>query len=335
MANINGCPASDGEITYFKLPAALAHAAHTSDMLIYVNGMNTEGEEHRRVAMVFSRETRHDLFGIYNMKGSPLTYNIARVMTAMKLVLDKAQVPDFVKAVVRQVLGPSVFQINTIDALIAFLTDLEQCAEDWVKKAEFEAIRLAFAGMKLYGNVSAAARIFDIVTSDAIKHRHVRVVVAHAILSGNPATLALFNLLEQDARKGKAIRIICHSQGNLIVANALSLLKWVCRGRFDGPVKVWALASPVPPRSWPLGPGLDLQLFTNAADPVTWLSLDESYQSAPANFKRSVVFREGSGMGAHDVNLYNRQHDFMISLSREFQVPKWGAVQTAGRAAAG
>lgn len=92
-----------------------------------------------------------------------------------------------------------------------------------------------------------------------------RAAIMRDVLSRNPATAALFDLLRS---RGRGEHLFAHSQGNLILSNALSAVAAVDgSGAIRGRV-VHAYGSPAV--TWPAGITLLESGFT--WDPVTWLA---------------------------------------------------------------
>lgn len=139
-------------------------------------------------------------------------------------------------------------------------------------------------------------------------------VIAHgkSLLWSNPASRALFVALWHAAKSPQQSLIVCHSQGNLITANALWVLRRL-RAHEPSPmgnVVVLGLASPNP--SWPpehLG-DFKLLLFRDKEDPITALSL-------PNVGRRPVLTPNeigATGLGAHGVHLYMAHNNFQSAL---------------------
>lgn len=89
---------------------------------------------------------------------------------------------------------------------------------------------------------------------------------ARAALSRNPAAVAMFDLLR--SLSGRRIDIFAHSQGNLILSNALQAIVAVDGSSALGRLVVHSYGSPAV--NWPANLTRSEQAFT--FDPVTWLS---------------------------------------------------------------
>ncbi|MFO0979395.1 MAG: hypothetical protein U0996_23510 [Planctomycetaceae bacterium] len=100
-------------------------------------------------------------------------------------------------------------------------------------------------------------------------------LAGEAVLSLNRASVALYNRLYDNANKRQRTIVVCHSQGNLISANAIWVLK---RARHwakpvIGKVRLFGLASPT--MSWPPNneDGFKFSLYRDDRDLVTMLSI--------------------------------------------------------------
>ena len=100
-------------------------------------------------------------------------------------------------------------------------------------------------------------------------------LAGEAVLSLNRASLALFGRLYDNAEKGKRTVIVCHSQGNLISANAVWVTKRTRHWATSpvGQVSLFGLASPT--ASWPPNneDGFQFSLYRDDRDPVTLISV--------------------------------------------------------------
>jgi hypothetical protein len=86
----------------------------------------------------------------------------------------------------------------------------------------------------------------------------------------NPTVMSLYRLLRRmvGRKDGVTIRIVAHSQGNLIASNALYLYRRaVERGEFvPHHVHVYAIASPAP--DWPASKFIHVKSFMHNLDPI-------------------------------------------------------------------
>lgn len=85
-------------------------------------------------------------------------------------------------------------------------------------------------------------------------------------LAGNPATLSMFRVL-RDPAHGRA-PLYAHSQGNLILSNALSAVRAVDGDGALAGREIHSFGSPS--LNWP--PGIDHREYGFTFDPVTWLA---------------------------------------------------------------
>ena len=141
---------------------------------------------------------------------------------------------------------------------------------------------------------------------------------AEAVLgAGNVATAVLFRRLCEKCRGNATIHIVCHSQGNLIVSNALATLCWVRGDRPLGTIHVYALASPVPAGNWPRHLSIIRHIYTIASDPVPWLSMGQSYGSGAT----VVATGRSFNLADHDVQGYLAIPQFIQAITSAMGVP--------------
>jgi hypothetical protein len=129
------------------------------------------------------------------------------------------------------------------------------------------------------------------------------------LLRGNRAAQALFETLYSCAEKGTPTVVVCHSQGNLITANALWVLSAIRGNAGVGNVRVFGLASPNV--SWPPNRqrGLIFNLYRHDADPITLISVPGIGEKP----KTEKAF--GWKMSYHDVTTkYFSRKDFQQDL---------------------
>src|SRR5205814_1925050 len=103
-------------------------------------------------------------------------------------------------------------------------------------------------------------KLYDWLTSMSEEDRLVQM---HDALAYNFATQSVFEQLLDDLGTGRPIVIVCHSQGNLIVGNALNALSCV-EGVPMPFIHVFCLASPA--LYWP--GGFSSQFYTHMDDLV-------------------------------------------------------------------
>ncbi|MCA9126275.1 MAG: hypothetical protein KDB22_04280 [Planctomycetales bacterium] len=145
-------------------------------------------------------------------------------------------------------------------------------------------------------------------------------------LSRNQACLSLFRVLRD--HRYRSADIFAHSQGNLILSNALSAVLVV-----GGPValqgrKVYSFGSPA--MNWP--PGLERQEYGFTFDPVNWLAgLDTSFTIS----KVGLPINGDMKFISHSFKSY-RDNDPAFVVNR-FRIGGWGLtfhLDKAGLAAA-
>lgn len=107
-----------------------------------------------------------------------------------------------------------------------------------------------------------------------------RAAYVRTLIQSNPATVALYDLLQESGYSTKSVPIFAHSQGNLITSNALTALalakgKEAIRGRV-----VYSYGSPC--RYWPEGLTRTNNLFT--LDLVGFLDLRFDWSSSKVGF---------------------------------------------------
>lgn len=163
----------------------------------------------------------------------------------------------------RSALALSLVQMCTVVGVYnmssSFFADLAQCLAD---KNQFNG--------PLSLSAAHRASFHRLVTPQVPAERAIR-----AALARNPAAATLFDLLRSPLHKRS--QVFAHSQGNLIVSNALQAIAAV-----DGPAAiqgrvVYSFGSPSV--SWPSG--IRHQEFGFTWDPVTWLAgVDKSLSIA-------------------------------------------------------
>lgn len=107
-----------------------------------------------------------------------------------------------------------------------------------------------------------------------------RVALVRSLISKNPATVALYDLLQMPGYINPSVPIFAHSQGNLITSNALTALA-LAKGMIavEGRI-VQSYGSPC--RFWPSRISRMNHAFT--FDPVSWLDLRFDWNSSKVGF---------------------------------------------------
>lgn len=141
------------------------------------------------------------------------------------------------------------------EGTMSFLADLWQCARDQTLPV----------GRTIHPQMRRLLNLSGDSLADAI---------GNVVLRNNLAAQTLYTELLAAAQSGQWTIVVCHSQGNLITANALWVLKHVRENTTTrmGRIRVFGLASPSV--SWPPNRqgGLVFRLYRHSGDPVTLLS---------------------------------------------------------------
>lgn len=276
---LNAAPRFDGDRTLYLSPYKKKWApGYRERVVVWVNGMATSGESHRRVAMALSEVADSHVLGIYNLKGQPEHHAFEMVM---RDILQDPVIPEGFKSGLRS--------LNTASM---FVHDVGQCVRDYLNPIAQSLERQRHTG---WGE-------------------RARYHVMRHMLKYNPAIRSVLEVLNTEVRGAGAVRVVCYSQGNLIVAAAAEALLWI-RGGYIGRVHVYALASPA--RAWP--DTLVVKKYTNVQDPITWLSLGESLKRAHVEVA-DTPGNPTSWLHAHNVGLYIYQSQFVADLRRDLGV---------------
>jgi hypothetical protein len=139
----------------------------------------------------------------------------------------------------------------------------------------------------------------------------------------NRATHALFNQLEQNL--GQRQWLIAHSQGNLIVADALWAISIAFGDEALADMRVFSLASPAP--AWPMGIRNRRKVYghmddlVTLADPHNWTWLTERVLSGKfgrtAGHWRNYSGNKTPGLAAHDMKVNMFELNFANRVRRE------------------
>lgn len=176
---------------------------------------------------------------------------------------------------------------------------------------------LALSDHPVTGSGATSARSAPAAGSFALPSRVKEQAAAAVLGAGNVATAVLFRRLCEECRGNAAIHIVCHSQGNLIVSNALASLCWARSDRSLGTIHVYALASPVPTGNWPRHLSVICHIYTVTSDPVPRLSMGQSYGSGAT----VVATGRSFDFGDHDVQRYLGIPEFVQAITRAMGVP--------------
>jgi hypothetical protein len=105
----------------------------------------------------------------------------------------------------------------------------------------------------------------------------------------NRATISLYKEIDRKLKEGEEVRIIAHSQGAIILWNALSMIQQEFGMEKMKKIKVITMGSPVPAPTFPWGPDykhwvIGQDLVARLGVPLyvlSWLDRDVSWYSAP------------------------------------------------------
>jgi len=176
---------------------------------------------------------------------------------------------------------------------------------------------LALSDHPVPGGGATSARSAPAAGSFALPSRVKEQAAAAVLGAGNVATAVLFRQLCKECHGNAAIHIVCHSQGNLIVSNALASLCWARGNRSLGTIHVYALAFPALEVHWPQHLSVILYPYRFTSDPISWGSLGWSYGSGAT----VVATGRPSNLGDHDVQRYLAIPQFIQAIARAMGVP--------------
>jgi hypothetical protein len=229
-------PAMDGDATLYF------HDRRRNGLLfspvLYVNGMNTEAASHRRAACQLSAIIDRPVLGIFKRHGTERQVLAHEVLAA---AVDSKRLAPVARLMVRA----EMYRLETA----MFLRDLAESGLD-----KFQHDRLVTI-------VPAAGEWFRLVI-DLTGWRPVAAV--EFWLSLNPATLAVM----RELKSGRVKQVVCHSQGCLIVRNALMALDLLKEKTVLSAIEVHALSQTA--ERWPSGIRLRSYAFCN--DPIPSLT---------------------------------------------------------------
>ncbi len=302
MDSLNQCklPPStvDGETRTFH-PAQHIPFTH-ADTVVYINGMNTDGYVQANTASAIADLLGVRVIGVYNLTGFESMQLIRKF--AERLRAGCAQLNALADRLERESRLNARSGWKSIGSGISSLRpgEIQHGLSRLGTSAGLQhaGLNTRLAALHTCGTaegveaVGSATFVADLLQSAvdyvgaaysdqwdrrqgaaSLLPEQARHAIALHTLSGNRATLALYALLRAHVLfGGAAARVIAHSQGNLITANAVAALGWV-RGRSHAlsEVHVYSLASPSP--SWPRRTGMQLHGPYNFPDDnVTRLS---------------------------------------------------------------
>jgi|GEM_PF-3732654 len=286
--------------------------------LIYINGMMTTTDTHRRTAEDLATMTNRPVIGIYNLTG-----NSSSDGSQPQFGSDFLQsVQDYLNPVGRgRVLAPYRHGLS---------------AANGFTPTQYFATAAA-------GAISAVYRYATASGEDYIN-------LLRQELSNNMAGTALLNLLLDHYWYQCGFRktvIVAHSQGNLITANVVwCLLRAFAPKALPAPLKVIGVASPNP--SWPANGERNFhwRTFNDRRDPVSWLAnvpeviggaivggaasplpgtsvvgahagFESSRNSGGSRDVRNSSSSRGPSLEAHDVERYLMTQEFIAELTAD------------------
>ncbi|MDB4439485.1 hypothetical protein N9153_01030 [Planctomicrobium sp.] len=190
------------------------------------------------------------------------------------------------------------------------VVDFMQCILDWARPVGRGADLPIVGGIDINDLNSTFKSLSTHLNSEYLLLKY-----ASSLLVGNPASQSLFKTLWEISKTTQKTVLICHSQGNLITANALWVLKKLRSPERMGNITVLGLASPNP--SWPPTKNgeFDLKLFRDKEDPITWLSILPAGRqpTITPNHQGKKLLKDGV-FSAHPVHLYLSHPHFQREL---------------------
>ena len=181
-----------------------------------------------------------------------------------------------------------------------FWLDLGQCIADKISLVGAQAG--SFAAWKLALDTAYLA-------AKAVRPGLSKVSFVGGLVLRNKATHSLYQYItEMPVSERAALNIFSHSQGNLIVSNALTAAALALGGRAIMGMEVNSFGSPC--RYWPQGLKRTNNAFT--FDPVSWLDYSAGFSSVKVGFTKGIV--------AHGFDIYMK-HDAEFIVNRF----RWGS----------
>ncbi len=206
--------------------------------------------------------------------------------------------------------------INTNGSVLGSVIDALQCVDDWIRAIQNQlredigqAIRQALQQV----NELYEAKRFSFHTENnanlflQMMRPEVAVLLwEFFLIEKNAATFSLFKVLAKNL--GSTQRIVAHSQGNLITANALWAIQAAYGASALSHIHVYSLASPVP--AWPNGLCCGRhKVYGFNRDCVTWLDPKRAFhRKSPGHWKDIPVDFLCSVVEPHDFdkNVFTR-----------------------------
>jgi hypothetical protein len=175
--------------------------------------------------------------------------------------------------------------------------DLGQCLMDKITLVPAQAG--SFSGWKLALDAAYVA-------AHAISPSLTKIDFVGSLIAGNQATLAVYSYVVTLSQSDRAaLKLYCHSQGNLITSNALTAVALALGASSISGLEVNSFGSPC--RFWP--EGLNRTNYAFTFDPVSWLDYNAGFSSVKIGF-----------VAAHAFDIYMRNDaEFVVNRFR------WGS----------
>jgi hypothetical protein len=144
------------------------------------------------------------------------------------------------------------------------------------------------------------------VAAHAISPSLTKIDFVGSLIAGNQATLAVYSYVVTLSQSDRAaLKLYCHSQGNLITSNALTAVALALGASSISGLEVNSFGSPC--RFWP--EGLNRTNYAFTFDPVSWLDYNAGFSSVKIGF-----------VAAHAFDIYMRNDaEFVVNRFR------WGS----------
>lgn len=329
-------PTSDGQVVRY----AAVEPEDSTPRIYYVNGIQTDPQEHAEVAIKISILTEHVVYGLYNATAGKNAKGFGRdikqcvVDTLIDAVGKLIEVSPLAKSGMGSIsikprfphfpqlrLGGAARQLPRLVRLVERFIPISELDPT----GEMQRLRRFVEGV---GRLS----IHDVDRLSSALNRVIptsyMIPFLESILGEyNPATVSLFRQLRE--RVYERQMIVCHSQGNLVTSNALWAMVIAFGESSLQNISVYSLAPPTP--VWPYGLRGRRKVYAYTNDPVTfcdphnWSFLTEHF--ANGKFKRTAGDWRQLGafwiptFDAHDVHKIIQNTNFTNSIRRDLGLP--------------